>query len=338
MRASIVEEDDFDGEPVESGDVSLGDFELVGHGEVTNDDCGRFSGYYYGCDRVDLHNKVDLDGVNYAGKVYVKKAVFHSCDKPSCPVCYKYGWTVREAKKIEHRLKEASKHFGLAEHIIVTFPPKYYHLTYEQLRKKAVEILKRRGVVGGVLLFHGGRYNLRKCWYWSPHFHVLGFILGGYPCRTCEAVRKTGKCGIENYECNGFVNRNYRCFEKDGCIVKVKGKRKSVFWTAYYQLGHSTIRKNSVRFHVATWFGNCSYRKLKVTVELRKSVCPICQHDLVKLRYNGSKLDFWFLICGDCFVPYEEQPKIEWLTKEVVWERVVSSVSYKPKYEDYDIE
>jgi len=105
-----------------------------------------------------------------------KAPFFHSCDKPSCPICYLYGWVVREAKSIEARLKEASKRFGLAEHIITIFPPKFWHLTYKQLRKKAIEILKRRGVVGGVLIFHGFRFNKRKWfWYWSPHFHCLGY-------------------------------------------------------------------------------------------------------------------------------------------------------------------
>ena len=93
------------------------------------------------------------------------------------------------------------------------------------------------------------------------------------------------------------MDRQYRAYEKDGCIVKVKGKRKksyygnkpNVFGTAVYQLDHSSIRKGSVRFHVATWFGVCSYRKLKVTAETRKSVCPICQHDLVKIGYAGVK-------------------------------------------------
>jgi RNA polymerase subunit RPABC4/transcription elongation factor Spt4 len=43
------------------------------------------------------------------------------------------------------------------------------------------------------------------------------------------------------------------------------------------------------RFHVATWFGNCSYCKLKVTAKVKKNICPICESDLVKLWYFGSK-------------------------------------------------
>jgi hypothetical protein len=44
------------------------------------------------------------------------------------------------------------------------------------------------------------------------------------------------------------------------------------------------------RHVVVTWFGNCSYRRLKVTYEVRKMVCPLCQHDLVDGVYFGDKV------------------------------------------------
>lgn len=283
--------DDFnenlDEEPENTSKFRHGDMRLVGHGKQTNSKCGTFSSYY-GCARVELHDKITLDGVNYKGKVYVCK-ILHSCDKPDCPVCYKYGWASRAARKIENRLNEASKRFGLVEHIIATVPPKFYGLDYISLRVKIKEILAARGVIGGVMIFHGFRYNKRKSWYWSPHFHVLGFILGGYKCRSCKKVRETGKCGIENRGCDGFVNRNYRMYEKDGCIVKVKGKRITVGGTAWYQLNHASINVRKKRFHVAVWFGVCSYRKLKVTDEVKKNVCPICLHELKRLDYFGDK-------------------------------------------------
>ena len=59
--------------------------------------------------------------------------------------------------------------------------------------------------------------------------------------------------------------------------------------TARYQLNHASVKRNVKRFHAATWFGVCSYRKLKITCEIRKDVCPICQHDLERLRYFGAK-------------------------------------------------
>ena len=295
LRQEFGNQDDKVDEPdVENTYGSYGDFQLVGKGKVTNDYCGKYYGFV-GCVNVHLHNKITLDGKNYKGKVFVR-IVHHSCNKPSCPVCYKHGWAVRGAGKIEVRLEKASRHFGRVEHIVSSIPPKDYGLSFKALRSQAIKALKRRGVIGGVLIFHGFRYNVRKQWYWSPHFHCLGFILGGYRCRGC---RETVSC----LSCGGFEGRTRREYKKDGYIVKVFGKRKTVFGTAWYQLNHASIKKNTTRFHVATWFGACSYRKLKVTAELKKRVCPICQHDIVKLRYfgvNGTVLGCLFSHSSTC--------------------------------------
>lgn len=276
---------------------SYGDYELVGHGKQTDISCGKFLGFR-GCNRVELHDRTTLDGVNYKGKVFVRK-VHCTCHKPTCPVCYKFGWAVREAKMIEARLVECSKRFGQVEHVIVSVPKSDYGLTLAELRRKAVHVvMKNRGVVGGVLIFHAFRYRNRDVllkgvfhpqgWYWGPHFHVLGYILGGYgKCRSCKSMNDG--TFSECRGCVGFEGRTRRCFDKDGYIVKVKEKRKSVVGTAWYQLNHASVKRGVSRFHVATWFGVCSYRKLKVTSELRKDICPICQHDLERLRYFGNK-------------------------------------------------
>ena len=268
-----------------------GDYELVGNGKVTDANrCGKFI-RYYGCLHTESHDKATLDGVNHAGHVYVKK-VFHSCDKPTCPVCFKRGWAVREAGNIESRIKEAEKRFGLAEHIVVSVPQKDYGLSFEALRLKIVKVLAARGVLGGVLIFHAFRYHRSDetylgetaHWYWSPHFHVLGFVDGGYSdCRHCS------KTTLECLTCSGFDGRTRRCFEKDGYIVKVLGKRKTVFGTAWYQLNHASVKPGVERFHAATWFGTCSYRRLKLKKgdRIKRDVCPICGSDLLRVRYVG---------------------------------------------------
>lgn len=88
--------------------------------------------------------------------------------------------------------------------------------------------------------------------------------------------------------CGGFDDKNYHeGFLKDGYLVKVLGKRISVYHTAWYQLHHSSVDVTKKRFQVATWFGVCSYRKLKLTPEKRKALCPICRHDLVEHDYHG---------------------------------------------------
>lgn len=172
----------------------------------------------------------------------------------------------------------------MVEHIVASVPLRDYGLKFECLRNKVVKILAVRGVFGGALIFHAFRYNVRRHWYWSPHFHVLGFVSDGYGhCRHCKRER------VDCRGCGFFEGRTRRAFDKDGYIVKVLGKRKTVFGTAWYQLNHSTIRTNAKRPHACTWFGVCSYRKLKVKVEKRKSLCPICGKELVKLHYLGVR-------------------------------------------------
>jgi len=258
-------------------------FSLVGNGNVTNSRCGTFASHW-GCVCVELHDKITLDGHDHRGKVYVQK-VFNSCDKPSCPVCYKRGWAVREAGKIEGRLKEAANRFGQVEHIVCSVPVKDYGLDLAHLRKKVIAVLSSCGVVGGCIIFHGFRYRQGKGWFWNVHFHVLGFVLGGYGhCRHCTG----GNC----YTCDGVEGRLYRAYRENGYIVRVLGERRTVGGTAWYQLNHASIKEGVRRFRVATYFGVCSYRKLKVSPELRRRFCPICQHDLERLRYFGSK--DWF--------------------------------------------
>ena len=50
---------------------------------------------------------------------------------------------------------------------------------------------------------------------------------------------------------------------------------------------------------VVTWFGNCSYRELKVTYEVRKMVCPLCGHDLEDGDYSGR-----FVFCKNKDSPF----------------------------------
>jgi len=281
-----------------------------------------------------------LDGVNHAGKVHVSRPIFFSCDRPSCPIC-KPSWAVREARSIERRLAEASKRFGQVEHLMISVPMKDYGMDVKSLRKKVVKLLKERGVVGGCLLLHGGRYTnskdarlkgIAKGWRWSPHLHILGHIFGGYSkCRHCK--RKWNCDPL----CNGVDARLWKAYQADGYYVRIFGERENVFKTARYLLGHATMKANSTRFQIVTWFGNVSYRKMKVTEEMRKAHCPICQESLLLLRYKGLKLDTLMLVYGgSCEVPLKEET--DWSLEEsvAVWERYVPSVSYERYSEDLD--
>ena len=162
-----------------------------------------------------------------------------------------------------------------------------------------------RGILGGVLIFHAQRYCSRResiakskpfGWYFSPHSHVIGFIDGGYAqCRHCS------KSTLECLACNGFEGRTRRAYYKEGgkdgfgnsgsgWIVSVKGARKTIHGTAWYQLNHATIVRGAKRSCVTTWFGVCSYVKLRLKKQdrIRRDLCPICQHELEEVIYVGE--------------------------------------------------
>jgi len=321
--------DDVDEEPlVSSGWASHGDYVLVGQSPATSKFCGTFL-HLKGCPRVDLHRIRTLDGVNYTNKIYLRK--IHSwCNKPSCKICFKKGWAVREAERIEARLKSLSVKFGEPEHIVVSVPSRDYDMDFVELRRKSYEVVKKRGVLGGVMIFHGFRFNTSRYWYFSAHWHCIGFIRGGF--RKCRRCRSPVCMGEGNFlKCDGFEARTRRIFQKDGYIVKVLAKRKTIFGTAWYQLNHASIKVGVKRFHVATWFGVASYVKAKVEAVKNKVVCPICQHDLVRLRYNGVKhFETDRLAVGfiqDSFEDYLEDGRC-------VWVEVQPKVYRSGNYED----
>lgn len=303
FNPSVLEDDRFDEFPVDDSYATYGNFQLVGNGKITNDNCRKYKGLW-GCLHDENHDIIAPDGNNYKGKVFIKKARF-TCHKPSCPVCHKYSWAVREAKSIEARLVALSKRFGEVEHCMISVPSVDYGLSLEQLRKKAIKILYDCGIIGGCLIFHGFRYNLRKHWYWSIHFHVLGFVVGGYSrCRHC----KGGDC----YACDGSMGKFYRAYRSDGYskgyLVKVEEKRKKSYYgdkpnimgTAWYQLHHATIDVTKKCFRVCTWFGVASYRKFRLTRLRRRSLCPICGEELERVRFNGNPFVMNEDLSGSC--------------------------------------
>lgn len=266
-----------------------GSNQLVGHGSVTSENCGTYRGRY-GCLNTKGHElALQLEGKKWRGQIY-QHAVFYSCHKPSCPKCFR-SWMVREAKAIEFRLLEAERYYGKTEHIVASVPPERYGLSFLATRALTQKALVRRGVIGGCMIYHAFRENKSTgYWFFSPHWHVLGFVKGGYKCRSC--VKQI--CSV----CHGFEAHTRECFEQDGYIVKVAvdnegrgaaGVRRSVLDTAKYQLSHASVRTDCKRPQVVTWFGVCSYRKLRVKYEPKKAACPICGGKLVRLRYSGNK-------------------------------------------------
>jgi len=272
--------------------ATFGLYQVVGNGSVTNEKCGTFS-THSGCLRGDLHEGVKLNGEDCTNKGFFR-VVLNSCHRASCPECYE-SWGGREAHKIEGRLLEASKQFGLVEHFSASVPPERYGLSFDACRKYILEALRVRGIFGGCMIYHHFRWNEhRKCWYPSPHTHILAFLKGGYArCRACVDKKCVGR-DKQFLRCDGFEAVTRRCFETDGVIVKVaedrygvKAERRSIFDTAQYQLSHASIRTDAKRANAVFWFGVVSYRRFRFKVEKRKVLCPICESELVRVRFVG---------------------------------------------------
>ena len=269
-------------------DESFLGYRRVGTGVVTSDKCGVFAGWV-GCVDVERHDIVTLDGKNYRGKVYVHP-VYHNCCKPSCSRCGFKGWAGRESRRVTERLKEAERVYHVkVEHVVVSPSKSDFGLSFAELKTKAVEAVKARGVVGGAVIPHLERMVKRNIgfgsWYVSPHFHFLAYFACVYKCRSCDKFNIASKsvCGA----CDGFEALTRRLYEKDRCIVSVKGERRTLGGTSWYQLSHASYRVDAKRANVVSWFGSSSYRKLKFVRVRDVHLCPICGGNCQKLAYSG---------------------------------------------------
>jgi hypothetical protein len=257
------------------------DFMPVGRGVKSSEMCGVSRGFVV-CKNVAGHEGHVLNGVDVSGKVVVRHRHFW-CHKATCPVCFIRGWSVREARSIEGRFIVGGRlGFGKVEHVVVSVAVADRNLPEIVLRLKCRNALADRGVIGGCMIFHGFRIDEeRQVLVWSPHYHSLAYVEGGYVCRDCKRVSCVG--------CSGFEARTRECFKSDGCIVRVLSERKTVFGTAWYQLNHATIRVGLRRFHVVTWFGVCGNRKFEGEKLMAEVVCPVCSEEMVRSAYVGKR-------------------------------------------------
>jgi hypothetical protein len=252
-----------------------GSWDLPSHGE-SYADCG--STLVKGCIHAEDHHGQDLFGKSREGKIFVR-LFKRTCLRAVCPICYE-KWAGKEAIKAEQRLNAWFKGSCKKPHVVhvVVSPPKKWQNVkdYALLRKVTYRILRKRGVIGGMLIFHPYRRNRElKKWYWSPHFHVL---------------------------CYGWIHGVARNFVLDGWIVKNLGIRKTIRGTIMYVLSHCGIHN---AYHSVTWFGKLSYNKLHVDyLDPLEEYCPLCGRKLVPLKWinnpsempqvkqNGSWVEF----------------------------------------------
>ncbi len=229
-------------------------FKMIGTGD-SKDYCGQFM--TEGCDNVNSHPK---------GMLFARNRRL-SCKKSECPKCWDI-WLIREASRITERI---DKYRLLAQregwrntkpiHVIVS-PPKWkQNITFTELKKEMRKMAKRAGVFGGCVMFHAYRLTKDgKNWYYSPHFHIIGY---------------------------GWVKNTKKISSDEGWVIKNKGVRDSsgsVYNTVGYLLSHTAIADG---VSSVTWFGDLGYRA-KYSFELKPDIidcnndtCPFCNQYLV---------------------------------------------------------
>jgi len=218
-------------------------------------DCGMWK--TRGCLNVENHRKL-----GYGNKIFAKQ-YRSSCYRPRCSVCY-YWWIIRQANRSTRRIREYARcNRRQAFHIVFSIPLSDYSLSMKEWRKKLSIIMKELGMYGGAAVFHAFRkYKDENRYYFSPHFHVIGFgdIRGKIP----------------------------ELYEKYHWVIVYLDVRKSVFQTFCYLLSHAGIKKGQ---RSLIWMGELSYGKLKLEKEPETNLCPCCGVKLVAIFKDGYDKD-----------------------------------------------
>ncbi len=182
-----------------------------------------------------------------------------------CPRCV-YQWANGEGKKAAWRLKKLRLKRGFRlppRHVIVSFhwgfggdDPLGVD-SYDRMFRKAAEVLRSLGALGGCLVAHGwrhqpkGAHQLLSYWSWGPHVHAMywGKLEGRVP---------------------------------PGIIVKVKRREQTtISGTLGYLLNHCAVidKKHSLR-----WYGVATYRGTPgletAPREPLRPFCPMCGREM----------------------------------------------------------
>lgn len=209
--------------------------------------CGNWQ--TFGCLNKEAHQNLGK-----GNRIYIKQFQ-RSCYRASCEQCY-LNWIARQANASTTRINQYGKS-RKPVHLLLSVNSYQYYLTDKELRQRVRKILEIIGFEGGAIIFHPFRFNKKiRCWYYSPHFHVIG-----------------------------FVNRHQICrgYGKFGWYVKDLGWRDSVFQSFCYLLSHCGIKKG---VHSVSWIGRLSYSKLKVEKEPKITKCPVCGGDFEEVYYE----------------------------------------------------
>ena len=246
-------------------DIDHDGWKLPGVDIPTRDTCGKW--HTNGC--LNTKNHPSKDGLSQA---YVKSRPM-TCFKALCSICWE-NWVSREASRGTYKIETYEKittskyRKNPVKHLVVSVPKRDWDLPYPELKRIGRTLLKKNNITAGCMVFHPYRQLTEKdgfidsfqYWYYSPHFHVMGF---------------------------GWVDANIVKDTYDDTkwlIINLGVRNKSVNGTLWYILSHCGIKKG---FHSITWFGDLSngsiakyYPECKPEKDEDYNKCPYCKTEL----------------------------------------------------------
>jgi len=236
----------------------------------------------YGCNNTKQHPH----GKHYAE--HEKK----TCKTAHCPLCH-VSWINRQANRSARRFvkfaEDKKYHF---RHIVLSPPQeKAKTMSTDELKKWLLFAMKIANIKTCAVVFHPFRFLDREKIqpYVSPHFHLIVY---GKITNTIEFYNKT------------------RDRDGNSWIIKNKGDLKTdtdIFNCTRYLLSHAGVRKGT---QVIRYFGDISYRKLKVSKEPQTHFCPYCELPLTIFYIRKSPksvpppINYVGLYEPSCFFPY----------------------------------
>ena len=237
--------------------------------------CGEWA--WKGCNNLEGHEGINFNDCDVTGKGYVTNFQM-CCFRADCEDCW-LQWSYRQASKATRRFEkyqEVSKTKYKPRHIIISVPDWDYGKSKKELSKLARDklnsVIPKWATFGGCIIYHPFRNEMidgKFRWYYSPHFHVLGF---GWTLPNEDSKNQRA----------GWIIKTKSNVDKDG-------RERSTFQTLSYALSHAGIKRHN---HTLTWFGDLSYCKLKMEKEdYEMGKCPICENILTKCR---PKNEFYF--------------------------------------------
>ncbi len=205
------------------------------------------------------------DSQQHPEKVYVRR-YRKSCSRAECPICFE-RWASKEAHAIDERINRFKVSRTKRPIHVVVSPNDgdIQSLDYSKLRSRAYLLLEKIGCIGGSMIVHPFRFDRARGWFFSPHFHAIGY---------------------------GWIHGTKENFEETGWVIKNLGVRSSVYRTAQYQLSHAGVWMGKGKRTTITWFGALAYNRFSAPRERHSEKCPLCNGALRVLQSYSVKAVF----------------------------------------------